>query len=113
MRLDDFNRFRADFEAYVADFPQYGWHEPHSARYRDNLSAVLAGDRGTADNSTYLQLHAAIMLLLDGRRKLTSNQKVMRKSLLFHWKALHSAGLASHKNMDGPSLWSGVSKQND
>lgn len=112
MWLEDFNRFCADFETYLADFQATGWHEQHCARYRDNLPAVIAGDRGTTDNSAYLQLHAAIMLLLDGRRKLTTNQKAMRKSLLFRWKALHNSGLVTHKSTDGPSLWSGVRHQN-
>lgn len=82
---DQFEAFLQDYQQYLDEFPEMGWHEKMLRNFHENLPLVLAGDRGIAASSPFFRLHAAIMLMLDARKKLTPFQRRKCKGLTVRW----------------------------
>ncbi|MBO6773799.1 MULTISPECIES: hypothetical protein [unclassified Thalassospira] len=91
---DGFGAFITEFEAYLDHFPDYGGHEKYLAKYREALDLVRTQGREKCRGKPFLDLHCAIMLLLDGRQKLTPPQKDRRATLVFRWKQLERSSSA-------------------
>ncbi len=108
---ETFVAFVERFELYIAEFPEYGPHRTYIDRYRDRLDQVRSGIDFNPRTEPYTLFYAAVMLLLDGRLKLTATQRKTRKGLFVAWQRLHnSASMRGREGMDqgGPSMWSGV-----
>lgn len=108
---ETFAAFVERFELYIAEFPEYGPHRTYIDRYRDRLDLIRSGENFHPEKDPYLGFHAAVMLLLDGRKKLTRAQRDTRKGLFVIWQRLHNSASARGRqgtDSGGPSLWSGI-----
>jgi len=113
---ESFAEFITRFEPYIAEFPEDGPHRINIDRYRDRLDLIRSGVDFNHRTEPYTLFYAAVMLLLDGRLKLTMTQRKARKGLLVAWQRLHnSASMRGREGTDrgGPSMWSGVSDRKD
>jgi len=108
--VEQFQQFATDFEIYLAEFPENGWYRRYLDDYRRLFDAILAGENFHPQRQPYQSVHAAVVLMLDGRKKLTPLQRRLKKGLLVRWQRLHnSAGIRGREGLDkgGPSFWSG------
>ncbi|MFC4236019.1 hypothetical protein ACFOY8_12310 [Thalassospira xianhensis] len=111
---EKFEDFLVSFEDYLKEFPAFGWHEKYLNRYRDSCPLVQAGERGNEPGQPFFMLDTSIMLLLDGRQRLSENQRKVRKNLLFKWEGLRRSVSAEGREAPmGLSYWSGVKKPSD
>jgi hypothetical protein len=108
---ENFAEFITRFEPYIAEFPEDGPHRINIDRYRERLDLIRSGVDFNPRTEPYTLFYAAVMLLLDGRLKLTATQRKARKGLFVAWQRLYnSASMRGREGLDqgGPSMWSGV-----
>ena len=105
---EDFKQFGERFEPYLAEFPTYGWHQRYLDIYRERFGIILNSRKMVPIDAPFQHFHAAVMILLDGRRSLSPAQRKMRKTLVTRWQRLHNAASARNKtgqSVDGGSYW--------
>ncbi|MFX4226484.1 MAG: hypothetical protein ACFHHU_00915 [Porticoccaceae bacterium] len=83
------------FEVYIGDFPEIGWHEKYLTIYRSALSRVRLEGANNQPGQPFIELHCSVMLLLDGRKKLTADQQKQREKLVFRWWQLQRSANAT------------------
>lgn len=83
-----FDAFMIDFDAYLADFPEIGWHERYIVRYREATCARDGTEVAKLTKEEFEVLNSAVRLLLDGRQKLSVAQREKVKTLTRRWVSL-------------------------
>lgn len=91
---EELSAFVAAFEDYLAEFPDYGWHERYLERYRVLLPEIQTRTISRGPGTPLFEIHSAIRLLLDGRQRLSREQRKTIRPLTSQWRRLErSAGV--------------------
>lgn len=91
--------FTTAFEDYLQAFPAHGWHERYLERYRRLIPEIQLNPGPRGPGSPLFEVNSAIRLLLDGRQKISPQQRQMVRGLTVQWIRLErSAGASSISN---------------
>ena len=92
---ESFDAFCVEFDDYLRVFPQVGRHVRYVETWRKISPLIRDGNRSNQPGAPFFEVHCAVMLLLDGRRSLTPEQRKLRPALLFRWRQLERSANAS------------------
>lgn len=96
---EEISAFSAALEDYLQEFPAHGWHERYLDRYRRLIADIQSEPVTRGPGTPLFEINSAIRLLLDGRQKISRQQRQALKGLTVQWIRLErSAGATAISN---------------